>query len=83
MDADKLRVLKEVEYSISKMCRFCVHAQFRDEYVWGTCAKYTYEHQKHTEQKRQLSIYVGGSCKEGFELDPGKVRLGGYEEFLV
>jgi hypothetical protein len=56
--------------------------------MWGVCRKHTYEHEKHTENPRQLSIHLLGSCRF-FEtgMTPGGPvpiieQLGGFAEFV-
>ncbi len=67
MDNSKLKKLKELGYQIFPTCGRCKHGQFKG-YAWGTCAKFTYEHQKHTGVVRQLSIHQSGYCgPEHFE----------------
>lgn len=83
MDVNKLQQLKSNNYTIFKTCGFCKHGQFPND-SWGTCAKLMYEHQKHSDTKRHLSIYIGGRCAEHFELDETKtLLLGAFKEFLL
>jgi len=82
MDANKLRMLREINYTIHPSCALCKHGEFRtlkDDF--GSCMAKTYEHLKHTGDPRQLSVHRGGSCKD-FEVDPQKkAALGAYQEF--
>jgi len=77
MDQNKLKVLREVSYSIKPACGLCSFGQFRELEGgdFGTCYKFSYQHQKHTGEKRQLSIFRYGSCPS-FELDKGNIILG-------
>lgn len=84
MDDNKLKLLREVGYTIPETCGLCEHGRFPSPTQWGTCSAREYEHKKHGDL-RQMSIYRGGSCPE-FELrgsDSGLfVELGGFLEFL-
>lgn len=92
MDADKLKELREVGYAIPRTCGMCRHGEFIPSVVlgcelpiyssWGTCGLHTYEHQKHTDAKRQLSIYRGGSCSEFRINDDVAAELGAFAEFI-
>jgi hypothetical protein len=61
MDENKLKKLVHVGYEIRKCCGLCKHGQFKHD-DWGTCKLHDYEHLKHTQSKRQLSIYRYGTC---------------------
>jgi hypothetical protein len=71
MDTNKLNKLKEVGYRLQDCCATCVHSlfdigiQYSD---FGTCKIHEYEHQKHSDQKRKLSINKYGKCDKGYEL---------------
>ena len=83
MDANKLKQLHLQNYTIPTTCGICKHGQFKPKTDFGTCNIITYNHQKHSESKRHLSIYVGGRCKDHFELDNNKItHLGTYGEFI-
>lgn len=82
MDATKRRKLIEVEYSIPGSCGTCVHVRgMEGRGDWGTCAKFTYEHEKHTDSKRNLSVYRYGGCPS-FEAAGDPFLLGGFIEFF-
>lgn len=83
MDANKLEVLRELPYSVRKVCSLCRHGVFPNPSTdWGTCSEQEYEHKKHTGSPRQLSIVRFGNCSR-FELSPRLVAtLGAYQEFL-
>ena len=75
MDKNKLSKLKKLNYTIKKCCGLCAHAQFKFKQVgnvWGDCKIHVYDHLKHSEHTRQLSINQFGYC-EDFE----------WNEFLV
>jgi hypothetical protein len=62
MDENKLKVLREIEYAIHPACGRCAHSGFSDDASWGECFIHQYEHQKHTDSQRYLSVYKYGSC---------------------
>lgn len=81
MDANKLRVLQSIDYAVSA-CGVCRHAEIAPGRDWGTCRAKTYEHQKHTDTTRQLSIFRYGRCGD-FEAEPNLDNyLDGFAEFL-
>ena len=84
MDRNKLEKLKEYGYEIKPCCMFCEYGFFPSFTDFGDCVKKLYEHKKHTEAKRYLSINKFGICKGGFKLGIGKtsVELGSYYQFL-
>ncbi len=84
MDANKLRVLKGLPYKISRVCGMCTHSNFVANSVWGGCSEHAYDHLKHTEPAKPLSIHVFGSCPS-FELGEGSralKSLGAFGEVL-
>ena len=62
MDENKLKKLKEIDYTIQPCCAFCRYGQFTPSGNFGTCARFKYDHLKHTGADRQLSINRYGSC---------------------
>jgi len=78
MDKNKTIALKQIDYKINKSCGVCSHGIFLGK-SWGMCNKHTYNHQKHTDTVRQLSIHQSGHCNS-FAL--GKIDLHGFAEFL-
>ncbi len=82
MDANKAETLRKIEYKIRPVCATCIHGQFRGS-VWGTCAIWQYDHLKHSDSIRQLSINILGHCSAGYEADPKKIAdLGKFQEFV-
>lgn len=81
MDADKARVLREIDYEINPCCGLCQHATFYDSF-WGTCNINQYQHEKHTGEKRQLSINAAGVCPKFEALESAIEALHGYKEFV-
>lgn len=82
MDKNKLTELRRINYTIPKTCGLCKHGVFVGMNEWGGCAIQTYDHLKHTEARRQLSIFKGGSCSLFEEADRVSDVLGAYHEFL-
>lgn len=83
MDANKLIKLKEIDYRILKTCGLCVNSSFASPLSsWGECTKHSYDHLKHSSNRRHLSIYRGGTCTE-FAQNPKSVgELGRFAEFV-
>lgn len=84
MDENKLRLLKVINYELLKCCGLCIHGEFNNRHSdFGTCQTNTYRHEKHTGEKRYLSINRFGVCgTDEFELDEGKLtRYGRFSEF--
>lgn len=84
MDDDKLRVLREIDYTIAECCALCVHSDFAPLVDWGVCRIHTYTHQKHNggAEGRELSINRHGVCPK-FMLDLNEVpRFSGFIEFI-
>lgn len=82
MDQNKLAKLDEIDYRIPALCALCAHGRFVGTDDWGVCTKFTYVHQKHTGEPRELSITRFGSCSEW---DPTLVetdKLGVYRVFM-
>jgi hypothetical protein len=80
MDADKRRKLIEVDYAIHPCCGLCEHADVPAMSDWGTCKAHDYQHEKHTGERRQLSINRLGWCPTFREAD---IRfLGAFAEFV-
>ena len=81
MDANKLVKLQDINYRMCKVCGLCLHGNF-PSYEWGTCRLYKYNHLKHSETTRELSIHKFGSCKH-FELNESRINnLGTFKGFI-
>jgi hypothetical protein len=82
VDANKLVKLKVIGYQVRQTCGNCVHSFFPSRNTdWGTCSLYQYDHLKHSDQKRQLSIHRSGRCKDGYSKSPtatSELNLGGF-----
>ena len=80
MDENKLIKLKDIDYTIKKVCALCGHSLFTPHNLFGICTAYNYSHQKHTGPDHQLSIYKFGHCnnfKRNYDVD-----LGAWDEFV-
>ena len=81
-DDNKFEKLRECGYRIQGVCGYCVqgrfHANHNGRATWGTCAKHTYEHQKHDnpEGGRGVSIHFSGTC-DTFKADRVLVMMAG------
>lgn len=65
MDNNKLKVLKEIDYSLSTNCGNCDNSFFKNKnVVFGVCKLHRYKHEKHTESERELSISKDGLCRD-------------------
>ena len=65
MDANKLAELRRIGYAVRPSCGLCKHGQFPSD-EWGTCAVRVYQHEKHSESTRNLSVHRNGSCADLF-----------------
>ena len=71
MDNNKLKILKNINYSKINCCGLCEHGIFNDNQIFGVCNKYKYDHLKHTGKEiRYMSIFKYGICNS-----PGKMIL--------
>jgi hypothetical protein len=82
MDANKRLELLRIGYQIRGACGLCKHGVFAPKQDFGTCSIYTYQHLKHTGDRRQLSVHQYGSC-DSFERDLTRGNLGLWDEFVV
>jgi len=83
MDANKKKKYLEVVYGIQRSCQLCKHASFRPQSNWGSCGKHTYNHLKHTDSNRQMSIYRSGICADFEKGAEAYIIPEGYAEFIV
>lgn len=82
MDKNKLKVLQDVSYEIKKTCGLCRFMRVGTRAMWGTCMRASYEHQKHTEATREMSVHAFGGCTF-FELGADHaVALSSFSQFL-
>lgn len=81
MDKNKLKVLQDLDYSIKRTCGNCYHGAF-NSMSFGVCLIHKYEHQKHTTEKRQLSVNQYGYCAEHKWKNPFVNFIHGFAEFM-
>jgi hypothetical protein len=82
MDDNKLKKLLAIGYTITPSCGSCSHAVLGlDEF--GTCTQHSYDHLKHTDETRKLSIHRDGSCGEYARRDDYVGKLGAYTQFMT
>lgn len=63
MDANKLKVLQNINYTVRKACGNCQYSRFGHPSAnFGTCSKHHYTHLKHSDGNRELSINEFGYC---------------------
>jgi hypothetical protein len=67
MDENKFNKLKEINYKINKCCYLCKHCNNKNN-LFSTCKLFKYEHLKHSDSYRELSISILGIC-DNFEYD--------------
>lgn len=83
-DPNKFRKLREIGYTIPKLCMFCEHSSFGEKTDWGTCKLHRYQHEKHDNptKGRGVSIHRGGQCSQ-FKLFVNYMApLGAHQEFF-
>jgi len=83
MDENKLKKLKEIGYKIQECCGVCNFRNFNLGAEFGMCLCYKYEHKKHTESKRHLSINRYGHCRSFRWSADFLVNLKGFREFVA
>lgn len=82
MDANKLTKLNNINYKVRRCCFNCEYCELGHYSFSGftTCKKHTYQHLKHTDKNRQLSIHYTGYC-DGHEWRSGfDLQLHAYEQ---
>ena len=80
MDENKWTKINEVEYKLNQTCMLCRHGYFPlPSNDWGTCKVHKYNHKKHTDSSRYMSIHKSGSCKKDFHIKDN-LDLGRYAE---
>ena len=75
MDANKKKKLQQIGYRYPNVCKNCASSTFGKGQSWGTCHKHQYNHQKHTDAVRQLSVNAFGICGDHTSLILGKLQL--------
>jgi len=79
MDANKLKVLREIDYKIPTTCETCAASDIGAD-GWGVCGVHEYKHLKHSELTSFLSVHRSGCCNK-HELDENKVAVLGLHAF--
>lgn len=84
MDPNKLKVLRSLDYKINKCCGNCQHSQFKGGSLFGVCLvkDNEYLHEKHTGEKRKLSINYFGECAKHNFQQRYEDGLEGFKEFV-
>lgn len=84
MDANKLQKLREVGYIVIDCCAMCEYGQFPGGSVqrWGTCAVHQYEHLKHTDNPRQMSVCSFGFCPQFKVSETQRALMGSWATFM-
>ncbi len=82
MDANKLIVLKEIGYVVKLTCGTCKHADIPKGQDFGGCGLYTYEHLKHTQGPKPLSINRSGYCSSYEPTSLRDVTLHGFTQLV-
>lgn len=83
MDANKLKKLEDIDYTIEPCCGLCEAAVFsNDNTDWGVCVRHYYKHQKHTEEPRMLSINRYGSCSSFSIKEQKQSSMKHFEKFI-
>ena len=83
MDANKLKKLQDIDYTIVPTCGTCVHSFFSNSNSdWGVCVKHYYKHEKHTGDSRKLSINRSGSCGQYTLCENKEYEMLHYREFM-
>jgi hypothetical protein len=83
MDDNKLEKLRELGYTVRRCCANCIHLLDNPpSNWWSTCMVHQYEHGKHTDNPRQLSVPYCGCCsKHEFHPQWGKT-IHSFSEFI-
>ena len=82
MDDNKLILLNKIEYKINNSCHLCKNSKFNFGKSFGVCRKHRYEHLKHSEKDREMSIHICGICSD-FEMIGSEVSyLDKFQQFL-
>lgn len=79
MDQNKLKALRDINYSIQDTCKSCKHATLSPD-GWGTCNLYVYKHIKHG-ICMHLSINENGYCSKYERDETSLFNLGLFREF--
>lgn len=75
-------MLKDINYKVNITCGLCKHSEFVQNRMWGLCKKFKYQHLKHTDSERDLSVHRCGKCPHGEISDEGLIELGKFSELI-
>ena len=82
MDNNKLKVLKDIGYTILSCCGNCKSSSFPSPSSnFGTCEKFKYFHIKHNET-RDISINRFGRCRSSQVDDDSDTELKVFKDYL-
>lgn len=79
MDQNKYIKLQEIGYTIKRVCSTCARSRFNGMSAFGVCRLHRYEHKKHADTTRELSIFRDGYCGNH---QRNLRNLGPWEEFI-
>ncbi len=82
MDVNKLDKLKDLGYSISRCCGNCNFAMMNNVQPFGTCQHHSYDHKKHSDTVRELSINRYGACGDHLWCKGFLANIGLWEQFI-
>jgi hypothetical protein len=80
MDENKKQVLKDIGYRVRQTCLCCKYSFITGN--WGTCHLYTYDHLKHNEKSRYLSVHASGYCARFVMKESFSFGIHGFQEFM-
>jgi hypothetical protein len=81
MDANKLETLRGIGYKIRRTCGNCAFGRFVEGSDFGLCMIQRYQHLKHTEGDRNLSVNKYGVCPK-YTAGLPAATLGPWREFF-
>ncbi len=87
MDANRLKVLQDIDYRVVRTCGNCRFSDFGPTAFWGRCSKFAFQVLKHLgaasdEAQRGLSVRYDGVCPQHDQRSTAVERLRGYQELL-
>jgi hypothetical protein len=62
MDENKREKLVEIGYKLQPCCGTCAHSVILGASMFGSCIEHEYEHLKHTDRWRGMSVSRYGHC---------------------
>lgn len=82
MDTNKLKVLQDIGYKVYRTCDLCEHSEFVGPNMFGTCKIQTYDHLKHSDSTRKLSINRSGGCPKFSMADEMATYIHGFAKLM-